>query len=166
MFKRFRFGAPAAALVMLAGIAGVALAQVLPVPQVQSLGLTDLVQVVPQGIPTASSQYAPVGAVAGVENYSYQIPLTAFAITVPAHVDLLYLNPAGTLATGAVTFEPNPSDGQRFCFQSTQVNTAITYTANTGQSFGGIANPTTYTVANTRLCWFYNRALATWIHYI
>lgn len=142
-----------------------ALAQVIPVPQVQSMSQQDLVQVVPGGLPSAPEVFAPVGAIAAVEQYSYQIPLTGFTITVPNLVSFLYLNPAGTLATGTLTMMPNPSDGQRFCLQDTQTQTAITVTANTGQSLGGIAAPTAL-VANTRYCWFYNRPLATWIRYI
>lgn len=158
--KRILLGAVAAL-----ALAGAALAQVITVPQVQSLGQTDLVQVIPQGIPTAQSQYIPAPAIAGVEDYSYQIPLTAFAITVPAHTSFLYLNPAGTLATGALTMEATPSDGQHICLQDTQTQTAITISANTGQSLGGISAPTAL-VAATRYCWFYNRPLATWIRYI
>lgn len=160
MLKRIVLGACGALV-----LASLALAQVITVPVVQSLGPTDLVQVIPQGQPSAQSVYASPGSIAGVEAYSYQIPLTAFAITVPAHVDFLYLNPAGTLATGALTMEPTPSDGQRFCLQDTQTQTAITVSANTGQSLGGIAAPTAL-VANTRYCWFYNRPLASWIRFI
>src|ERR1700730_11839480 len=56
-------------LVALASLAciGVALAQVISIPQVQSLGQTDLVQVIPQGLPSAPELYATPGAIAGVE---------------------------------------------------------------------------------------------------
>lgn len=162
MFKRLVLGASAALV-----FAAAALAQSIPVPQVQSIGQADLVQVIPNGQPSAQSVYATAGAVAGVLQYSQQTPLTGFAITVPNATSFLYLTPAGTLATGTVTMEASPvSDGQNFCFQSTQINTAITFTANTGQSFGGIANLTAYPTPNTRLCWFFNASTATWYRYL
>lgn len=146
---------------------GAAGAQISPVPQVQSIGQTDLVQVVPQGQPTAQSQYIVAPAIAALEDYSYQIPSTAFAITVPAHTSLMYLNPAGTLATGAFTMEATPSDGQHLCFEDTQIQTAVTISANTGQTMLtsiGLGAVTAF-VANTRYCYFYNRPLAGWIRY-
>jgi hypothetical protein len=159
--KKILIGAVLGAL----AIGGYAVAQVIPVPQVPALGQTDLVQIIPRGAPSAQSVYAPAGGVAGVEQYSYQVPLTAFAITVPAYVSLLYLNPAGTLATGAVTMETTPSDGQKFCLESTQTQTAITVSANTGQTMlttiglGAV----TALVANTRVCYYYNAPLSGWI---
>ena len=112
-------------------IAGSAFAQVIPVPQVQKLGQTDLTNVIPGGAPGAQSVYVPVGGIGGLFQYSYQVPLTAFALTVPNFVSFEYLNPAGTLATGTLTMSASPSDGQNFCLQDTQTQTAITISANT-----------------------------------
>lgn len=161
MLKRLALAAIAAL-----GLVGVVVAQVIVVPQVQSIGQADLVQVIPNGQPSSQSQYATAGAVAGVLQYSAQTPLTAFNIVVPNFTSLLYLTPAGTLATGTLTMEASPvSDGQNFCLLDTQTQTAITIAANTGQSLGGLANLTAL-VANTRYCWFYNAQLATWIRYL
>jgi hypothetical protein len=135
------------------------------VPQVQSLNQNDLVHVIPHGAPSTGNVYAPTGAVGGQELYSYQVPLTGFAITVPAHTSLLYFNPAGTLATGALTMEANPSDGQRLCLEDTQTQTAMTVAANTGQSMLtsiGLGAVTALT-ANTPVCWYYNAPLSGWI---
>lgn len=143
---------------------GLAFAQPVPVPQINAMGQTDLVQVIPLGQPSAQSVYAPPGAVGGLIQYSYQVPITAFSITIPKFVNLLYLNPAGTLATGTVTMPAVPGDGQRVCVESSQTQTALTMTANTGQafaSFGGAA--VTALTANVAVCWFYNAPLAVWI---
>ncbi|MBB3453894.1 hypothetical protein FHT86_002150 [Rhizobium sp. BK313] len=146
-------------------IATAAVAQTISVPLLASLGQSDLVQVIKGGAPSAQSTYATVGSIAGVDQYSYQIPLTGFAITVPNFTSLLYLNPAGTLATGTLTMSATPSDGQRFCVEDTQTQTAITVSANTGQtmltSIG--LGAVTALVANTRVCWYYNAPLAGWI---
>ena len=142
-----------------------ALAQVVA-PQVSNLNLNDLVQVVPRGVPQPQTQYAPPGAIAGVEQYSYQVPLTAFSITPPNLTSLLYLNPAGTLATGTLTMEAVASDGQKFCVEDSQTQTAITISANTGQTLTsgtyGLATPTALT-ANTRYCWLYLASQAAWV---
>ena len=149
----------------LLGLSSAAFAQGIPVPYVPSLNQNDAMQVLPNGVPSAQSKYAAPGWVAGVEQYSYQIPLTAFAITIPAHTSLLYLNPAGTLATGAITMEATPSDGQKFCVEDTQTQTAVTVSAGAGSSMLtsiGLGAVTALT-ANTKYCWYYNRPLSGWI---
>lgn len=157
---KYILGAAAAALV-----ASVALAQTIPVPMLPSLGQTDIVQVIKGGVASAQSTYVTAGSVAGLEQYSYQIPLTGFTITPPNYTALLYLNPAGTLATGTLTMAAAPSDGQKFCVEDTQTQTAITVSANTGQTMLtsiGLGAVTALT-ANTRYCWFFNAPLAGWI---
>lgn len=134
-------------------------------PQVPTVGTTDLFQDVVNGFPTSQSQFATAAQISGVLGYSYQIPLTAFSITAGASTALLYLNPAGTLATGTLTFAASPSDGQKFCLLDTQTQTAITLAAGTGNTFAGIANPTAL-VAGTQYCWFYDKSLAQWIRNI
>lgn len=138
-----------------------AIAQVIPVPQVQNVQTNDLFQDVTGGSPQAPAYFATAAQIAGVPGYSYQVPLTGFAITPGNAVALLHLNPAGTLATGTLTLAANPGDGQRFCLIDSQTQTAITIAANTGQTLGGITNPTAL-VANTQYCWYYNRPNAIW----
>jgi hypothetical protein len=153
----------------LAAIAGVAIAQTVSLPLATAVGKGDYVQVIKNGSPSAQSLYTATGGVAGIENYSYQIPLTGFTITVANGIDFLYLNPAGTLATGTLTMMANPGDGQRFCVSSTQTQTAITINANTNQTLSAIglgATPITALVANTRYCWFYSTALSAWVRYV
>lgn len=86
-------------------------------------------------------------------NYSQQTPLTGFAIVMAQNVGLLQLTPAGTLATGTITFPPNAVDGQQFCIFDTQTQTAVTLTPATGQTINGTA--ITALVANTRYCYVY-----------
>ena len=160
MFKRALLSAAA-----FAALAAAVLAQVVS-PLVPSMHQNDTVQVNPYGAPSAQSVFAPPGAIAGIDQYSYQVPLTAFAITVPSYVSELYLNPAGTLATGTLTMMATPSDGQRFCLEDSQTQTAITISANTGQTLTagtyGLATPTAL-VANTRYCWRYFGSQAAWV---
>lgn len=148
----------------LLAFAGVAAAQTVPVPLIGTINQNDAVQVIPRSSPSAANVYAPPGGIAGVEQYSYQVPLTAFAITVPHFVSLLYINPAGTLATGAITMMASPADGQKFCMISSQTQTAITFAGNTGQTISTIGlGAVTALTANTSVCWFFNGPLAAWI---
>jgi hypothetical protein len=127
---------------------------------------TDLTQVIPLGQPSAQSVYSPTPSIGGVDYYSYQVPLTAFSITPANGISYLLLNPAGTLATGTLTMEAQPSDGQRFSIFTSQTQTAITVQANTGQTLDagviGLAQPTALT-AKTTYTWRYFAPLATWV---
>lgn len=134
-------------------------------PLMLSIGQADQVQIIPGGVGSARSQYGNAGWVGGLEQYSLQVPLTAFAITIPNHTSVMMINPAGTLATGAFTMEPNPSDGQRTCIMSTQVQTAVTISANTGQTIGGAAAITAL-AANTQVCYRFFATTAVWYRYL
>lgn len=136
----------------------------IPVPQAVSIGAKDLFLDVVGGQPSANSQYVAAGQISGVEGYSLQVPVTAFAITVPNGASLLYLNPAGTLATGALTLMAAPSDGQKSCVEDSQTQTAVTVAANTGQALAsyGLGAVTALT-ANTRYCWLYVASQAAWV---
>jgi hypothetical protein len=97
------------------------------------------------------TEYISVPQMRAVQ-YLQQTPLTAFTITVPNGVSRLLLTPAGTLATGTITLPANPVDGQEVCLYSTQTQTALTLSANTGQT---ISNAITAMTANTRYCYDY-----------
>lgn len=143
-----------------AGIPGIPVSARGPITQ------TDLTQVIPQGQPSAQSVYSLTAAIGGVDEYTYQVPLTAFSITPANGVAFLMLNPAGTLATGTLTMQAQPADGQRFSVFTSQTQTAITIAANTGQTMDagviGIAQPTALT-AKTTYTWRYVASLATWV---
>ncbi len=148
----------AAALV--ASLGGLALAQTFPAtPQVATIGTTDLFAVSVAGTPGMQAQYASAAQIAGVPGYVYNVPLTGFSLTFANSQTNMILNPAGTLATGTLITEPNPSDGQRECVLSTQTQTGLTWTANAGQS---IANAPTALVANVPACMTYVKSLTTW----
>lgn len=86
------------------------------------------------------------------QSFDFYVPLTAFAITMQSGI--LVLNPAGTLATGAVTLPLNPPDGATAEISSTQTQTALTLAANTGDVLVG-TTPTAL-VANTRVAYRYS----------
>jgi len=133
--------------------------QPIPVPYLGNTTQTDAIPDVPGGRPNAQQYFVTPGQIAGAPSYVYNVPVTAFALTFANNQDWFILNPAGTLATGAVTFAPNPSDAQRECVVSSQIVTAMTFTANTGQTVVGA--PTALAVG-TAVCFTYVQSLATW----
>lgn len=141
-------------------LAGAAHAQVPAIPQVTNVGPNDLFPAVVGGNPSGGNQYAKAAQISGVAGYAITTPLTAFSLTFGNSQQYYLITPAGTLATGTFTMAPNPGDGQRACIRSTQTQTAVTITANTGQTMGGTA--VTAMVANTTYCWFYAASLAAW----
>ncbi len=148
--------------------AGLALAQVYPaVPKVVQVDPTDLFLDIVHGSPTTVSQYATAAQIAGVPGYTYVVATDAFVATVANGTSLYFMNPAGTLSTGTLTFMPNPGDGQRFCLISTQTQSAITPTANTGQTISAVAiGAVTALTANVPVCWFYRATNSTWYRYV
>lgn len=156
-FRNIAFAA-IAALAFLAG--GAVVAQV-TVPTVTNVSPTDLFADVVGGVPTASTKYATAAQIAGVPGYRYTVPITAFTLTFGNSQVWYLINPSGTLATGTFTTAPNPGDGQRECVRSTQTQTAVTITANTGQTMNSAITAMT---ANTSYCWTYVASLATWFN--
>lgn len=90
---------------------------------------------------------------------SVQTPTTGFTIAAAAGVTQLVLNPAGTLATGTVTFPPNPGDNQPFSLMTSQTITALTANTSDGNSINGA--PTTLS-ANTAVRWRFITSLSKW----
>lgn len=126
----------------LAALCGVAVAQVPGLFLTTLTGNEQINVLVPStGTVVTSPQITTIIAsqLRDASGYSLQVPLTGFAITVPANVSVLALNPAGTLAAGAVTLIAAPVDGARVLISSTQTVTALTVSANTGQTLVGAA---------------------------
>lgn len=157
--KSFRYILGGALIGALA-LVGVALAQVIPVPSANPVGQGDLVQILKNGAPSAQSVYAPAGGIGSMDQYVFNTPLTGFTLTGTNYTSLLYLTPAGTLATGTVTMPALENDGQRFCIASSQTQTALTVTANTGQTIVGTA--VTALVIGTQVCWVYRASTLSW----
>jgi hypothetical protein len=73
--------------------------------------------------------------------YSIQAPSSGFSITIGTGINQLILNPAGTLATGTVIMPLVALAGQTVRISAEQTITALTISANTGQTIVG--NPST-----------------------
>lgn len=94
-----------------------------------------------------------------LQQYDYQAPTTGFSYTFAAGVNVLVMNPAGTLATGTITMPASPADGMTISFSSTQTITALTVQGNTGQS---LVNGTQTLRPNQPYSWVYRLSNTTW----
>ena len=149
----------AGALFALAG--GLAIAQTPIVPQVVNVGPTDLFQDVVGGVPRAGNVYATAAQIAGVPGYaSLGTLVTTNTYTFTNGVTDAFGHAAGTLAAIGLTTEPNPGDGKRECFYLDQIVSALTWTANTGQTIN--ANVPAASAAKIPNCITYVAASATW----
>lgn len=119
---------------------------------------TELFEAV-QSASTVSLTAAQIATYVRQSSYTYNVPVTGFALTIGAGVQYLILNPAGTLATGAVTMPAAPTDGFVVTISSTQVITALTLTPNSGQTINGL---TTALAASIAIKYLYRSADSTW----
>ena len=146
---------------LLIGAAGLAVAQTIIVPKVQSVGPTDLFQDIVGGAPSAQNQYATAAQIAGVPGYQNLGTITTgntFAVN--NNVTDVFAQAAGTLAAVTLTAPSAPADGQRVCWLVNQITTALTFSANTGQTVSGGSVSTL--AINTPACWTYTASSATW----
>ena len=145
------------------GLAGYAFAQSTN-PPISPANQNDLVNIIKGGQGTAPSVYAYAGTIGGTVQYQYSVPATAFSITANKQTTYVLINPAGTLATGTLITPATPGDGQSLCMMSSQTQTALTVTANTGQTMASYGGATvTALTANTPVCWFYIASQANWV---
>jgi hypothetical protein len=94
-----------------------------------------------------------------LQSYDYQALTTGFTYTFAAGTQVLVINPAGTLATGAITMPASPADGMTIRFSSSQIITTLTVSANTGQS---IVSAVTTLAAGGGAAYIYRLSNTTW----
>ena len=148
-----------------AGLVGAVLASAViaqvTLPPVVNVGTADKIAVIPGGQPGPGNKYATAAQINGVPGYvNGGITTTGWLHTFGNAETNFFMQPAGTLALGGITAAAHPGDGQRECFLSTQTQTGITWTANTGQS---ITNAPTAGVAMVPVCMTWNAATSTWL---
>lgn len=89
----------------------------------------------------------------------YNEPTAGFSITAANGTNTLILEPAGTLASGTVTTAAMPLDEQVFTISSTEEITALTVSANSGQTIKGAISTID---ADSFASWVYREANTTW----
>lgn len=141
--------------------AGAALAQIVAPPVQLNVNPTDLVQVIPNAVGGSTNVYASIPQIAGAPGYvNGGTIVTTNAFTFPHAATNYFAHAAGTLASVVPTTEANPSDGQRECYWLDQTTTALTWTANSGQTIG--ANVVTAGTAKVSNCITFVKSSATW----
>jgi hypothetical protein len=93
-----------------------------------------------------------------LQQYDYQVLTTGFTYTFAAGTTVLVINPAGTLATGTITFPAAPVDGMTITFSSTQQITALTLSGN-GKT---IVSAATILPANQATTYVYRLSNTSW----
>ena len=152
-----------AGLLAVAGVIGIAQAQLNTLTSVLSVGASDMFPDVVNGVPSPATPYATAGLIGNTASVAYSVPVTGFSITQGVGTTWTIINPAGTLATGTFTLSPSPTNGSRACFVSTQVQSAVTFTANTGQSIVNGPGSTSMATAGTPICFTYVSSISSWI---
>lgn len=86
----------------------------------------------------------------------YETPATGATVNASAGTEVLFLDPAGTLATLTVVLPPSPVGGQDFTIGSSQIVTTLTLTGTivgtlTTLAMGGFAR---FVYSNQAAKWF------------
>lgn len=101
------------------------------------------------------------------QSYATVVAVAAGTVTAADAINSMLLNPAGTIATFAITMPANPIDGQIFELSSTQTVSTLTMTANAGQIIQGSAVAGSITIASFGVTngasWRWILALTQWV---
>lgn len=121
---------------------------------------TESVQIQSQVNNTAAITYTTVGSLRDGRQWLYQVPLTGFSITMTVSQSVVALNPAGTLAAGAIVMPPTQDDGKTVTFFSTAIVTALTVTTSNSATFAPAV--VTALAANVPVSYVYDLANNQW----
>jgi len=109
---------------------------------------------------TAAITYTTTANLRDGRMWLYQAPLTGFSITMTVAQSVVALNPAGTLATGAIVMPATTFDGKTVTFFSTQIVTALTVTTTNSATF--VPAVVTALAANVPVSYVYDLANNQW----
>jgi hypothetical protein len=143
--------------------------QVITVPQVSTLNQTDLIQVIPNGSPSAGNQYAPVPRITNVTGFykgGANTSTPGFTYAFGTDVTIASFVPGSTTTYAYITLATNPSDGSSNCiFSKSAITFTYICTASTGKgncTSTAVNDGITTLAANTRACYQWSKATAAW----
>lgn len=151
------------ALAMIAGFGlSAALAQTINVPLVTtSHPLTDLIQIVPNGQPSAASIYSPWGNVTNVYGYYKNGTVTNNQLVqIGPNTSFVQFANASAMGNLYLYLPTAPQDGARDCFFSIGGVTAMTLYA--GVTTATLNNAITAMTALTQYCYLYSASNTAW----
>lgn len=93
------------------------------------------------------------------KSYTYQTETSGFSLTLVCNAQHNIIDPSATLAAGTITMCPAPTDGQTSVIKTSQTISALTLSANSGQSILG--TPTTLALGGSIEC-LYRASNTTW----
>ena len=144
--------------------AGIAIGQVIYVPQVANVGASDLFLDVTNGQPTNPAVYATAAQINGVIGYQNAgVLATGQTLTFGNSQQEIIAQSSGTIAALTLTASANPGDGMLNCYLNTQTTTAITWNANSTVITQAISGAPTAGVANTKVCMIWSKAAGSWL---
>lgn len=121
---------------------------------------SELIQIYPSGNLTAATVYTTVSSLRDGRMYVQLAPTTGFTLTMTPLQSAVSLNPAGTLATGAIVLPPTTIDGKAVMLFASQTITALTLSTSNGATFTPAAITTL--AANGSAEYIYSVAANTW----
>jgi hypothetical protein len=147
----------------LAGVLGlsVAIAQVPSIPIIGNHLAPDLMQVIPNGVPNAQSQFCAWNCITNVYGYYKNGTGTQNqTYNTPANTSLVHWGNASAIANLYLYLPSAPLDGAQNCYLSIGGVTAMTlYAGLTAQTLN---NAITAMTANTRYCYLYSVSNTAW----
>lgn len=158
---RMRKGVAAGIIAGLIGFGAAAWGQVSLYPPLQSVvNPTDVVQIVPGGIPTAQSRYVIPAQITSQMGYQKVSPVTGFTYTFGNSQSIILFTGSVTPLAGTVTFAAAPSDGANECiFAQGGISTLNLAAGATGQT---IRNAVAALAATTKVCYAYSAIDGNW----
>lgn len=149
--------------------AGLAVAQTYPPPTAPTIhNNTDLIAIVPNGIPSAQSQYVPPAEISNAPGYVKVTPTTA--IGSPGYYNTFAANQSYMIVVLTTTMPysynytaASPSDGARECISGSGgaiTQATLWATAASGQTVTGGSNVSVS--SNSSACWTYSLQNLTW----
>lgn len=130
-----------------------------PIPQAQIVNPNDLIQDIPNGLPSAQNYYVKPAQITSQSGYAKYSPVTGFSYTFGNSQSFIVLTNSTTLALGTITLAAAPSDGAKECIYAQNTITTFGVFANTGQT---IDNAVTTLSAATSACYLYSLSNTTW----
>ena len=148
--------------------AGLAVAQTYPPPIAPTIhNNTDLIQITPNGTPSAQSQFVPPAAIANAPGYVKLAAQgsggTGYYNTFTPNQSYMILVLTGTMAYSYNYTAASPSDGARECIVGSGgaiTQATLWATAASGQTVTGGSNVSIS--SNSSACWTYSLANLTW----
>lgn len=129
-------------------------------PTIPTILGNEFVQIYSRTNNTAAIAYTTTANLRDGRGWVYNVPTTGFTITMTVAQSVVSLNPAGTLATGAIVMPPTADDGKTVSIFSSQTITALTLSTSNSATF--VPAAVTTLAAGNNISYVYDLANNQW----